>query len=398
MRRGGLNVKCRVCGKEFSIRPYFSREGWGKYCSKKCKDENQKTGQYVICAYCGEKVYRTLTDLRRESKTKTYFCNKSCQCAWKNKRRKSKNKYRLLKNLWRSWCNSSIRVCGTLGEGAHPSGLPSFFQRFRKKKINPPLLKRPSKKILHNLYWKNNNNQSEIAKIFNATHTSVQRWFKYYKISLKPRTLSCGHNLNTLKNLELGRTEEVERKSAEARRVYTKAKLIQKIRVFAGKHGRIPTKNEFVKIRNPSYPNHTTFRDYFGSWNNAIKSAGYKPNEQWFISRDLFAKDGHKCNSTSEIIIDDWFFENRIPHTREYLYPEGRYRCDFVVDNIFIEFFGLFNAFDIYPNYREIIKRKKEICKKFNIPLIELYEKDIYILDQTLGKEVWLKPRQRILF
>lgn len=147
---GGLNVKCRVCGKEFYIRPYFSREDWGKYYSKKCKDESQKTGQYVICAYCGEKVYRTLADLRRESKTKTYFCNKSCQCAWKNKRRKNKNRIGLLKNLWGSWCNSSIRVCGALGTDANSADPPFRFLKFlkRRKKKTTPLffIKPPSKK------------------------------------------------------------------------------------------------------------------------------------------------------------------------------------------------------------------------------------------------------------
>jgi len=206
---------------------------------------------------------------------------------------------------------------------------------------------------------------------------------------VKHRTLSCGHNPNTLKNLKLGRTDEAIKKSAEARRIYSKEKLIKKIKEFVQKEGRIPTKNEF--INNSSYSNYVTYRYYFGTWNDAIKAAGYKPNEQWFTSGDLFAKDGHKCNSISEIIIDDWFFENHIPHIREYLYPEGRYRCDFMVGDIFIEFFGLFNASIVNPNYVKTIKRKKEICKKFNIVLIELYEKDLYKLDQSLGAKIKLK-------
>ena len=401
-KRGGLNVKCRVCGKEFYIRPYFSREGWGKYCSKKCKDESQKTGQYVICAYCGEKVYRTLADLRRESKTKTYFCNKSCQCAWKNKRRKDKRIPQLLKKIWGSWCNSSIKVCGTLGTDANSADPPFSFLKFlklKKKKTKTLPLKRPPKKILYDLYWKKNYSQTEIAKMFHVTHTSIKRWFNHFKIQAKPRTLSCGRNPSSIKNLELGKTPEAERKSAEARRIYTKEKLIQKIREFTGRHGRPPTKNEFVRIRNSFYPNHTTFRDYFGTWNNAIKAAGYEPNEQWFAtSRDLFAKDGHKCDSISEIIIDDWLFENHIPHTREYLYPEGRYSCDFVVNNIFIEFFGLADTFDMFPHYNEIIKKKKEMCKKYKIPLIEMYGNDLYNLDQTLGEKLGLKSKQEALF
>jgi len=217
----------------------------------------------------------------------------------------------------------------------------------------------------------------------------VKRWFNYYKITVKRRTLSCGHNPNTLKNLKLGRTDKAIRKSAEARRIYSKEKLIKKIKEFVQKEGRIPIKNEF--INDSSYPDYVTYRHYFGTWNNAIKAAGYKPNEQWFTSGDLFAKDGHKCNSISEIIIDDWLFENHIPHIREYLYPERRYRCDFVIGNTFIEFFGLSNASIVNPNYTEIIKRKREICKKFNISLVELYEKDLYRLNQSLGTKIGLK-------
>lgn len=399
-KRNVPNTKCRICEREFYVKPYLLRQGWGKYCSRKCQNKSQKTGRFVICSYCGKKIYRSLNDLQRESRTGTYFCNKSCQCAWKNRQRRGQQRSKLFKHLRRPWCNSSTTGCGPVREDANSFGLPTFFLRFlgfRRKKIKPSLLKRPSKKILHNLYWKRNYNQTMIAEIFNATHASVKRWFCYYKIPVKPRTLSCGRNPNSIKNLELGKTPEVERKSAEARRIYTKEKLIQMIKAFVEKHGRIPTKNEFVKMRNSFYPNHTTFRDYFGTWNNAIKEAGYEPNERWFTTRDLFAKDGHKCHSISEIIIDDWFFENHIPHIREYLYPEGRYSCDFVVNNIFIEFFGLVNALNISPNYGEIIKKKKEMCKKYNIQLIELYEKDLYNLDYALGKRLDIKSNQEIL-
>ena len=387
------NTKCEICGREFYVKPWFLRQGWGKYCSKKCKDESQKTGKFVVCTYCGKKVYRSVTGLSRKSKTNTYFCNKSCQCAWKNKQRKGKRKFKSLKNLWGSWCNSSTRICGVLGTDANSVDPPFFFLKFlklRKKKANSLPLKRPSKKTLYNLYWKENRNQSEIAKIFDVAHISVKRWLNYYRIPTKPRTLTCGRNPNSLKCLELGKTPEAERKSAEARRIYTKELLIQKIREFVERHGRIPTKNEFIKHFS-SYPNHTTYRDYFGTWNKAIKTAGYDPNERWFTSRDLFAKDGHLCKSISEIIIDDWLFENNIPHSREEFYPEGRYRCDFIVHNIFIEFFGLFNAFDIDPNYIEIAKKKREMCKKYNIRLIELYAKDLYNLDKTLGEKLGLK-------
>jgi hypothetical protein len=258
------------------------------------------------------------------------------------------------------------------------------------------LFKRPAKKLLYELYWKKNYTQSEIADIFRVTHTSVKRWLNYFTISIKPRILSCGRSPNSLSNLELGRTPEVEKKSAETRRIYTKEKLLLIIREFVEKHGRTPTKNEFAHSR--FYPDHVTYRDHFGTWNNAIKEAGYKPNESQFSQRGLRAKDGHRCNSISEIIIDDWLSENNVPHTREVLYPEGRYRCDFVVNNIFIEFFGLAGVLEINRGYNETIERKKGMCKKHNIRLIELYEKNLYSLDQLLSEELGIEIKQKALF
>lgn len=408
-RRDYYNSICIVCSKEFHVKPSSLKRKWGKCCSKKCRDENQKNGKFLNCFYCGKEIYRTPSDLRRESKTKTYFCSKSCQCVWKNKRRKKKTK--LLNNLlsWRPWCSSSTRTCGVLGEGAEPSGLPNnnnnnsnrniiSFLKLKKKRSNFEPIKRPSKKILYYFYWKKNYSQSEITQVFNVTHTSVKRWLNYYKISIKPRALSCGRNPKSIKNLELGKTKKALRKSAESRTIYSKYKLIKGIRRFVKEEGRIPTKNEFSK--NPLYPNHATLRDYFGTWNNAIKAAGYEPHKRWFIlknSKTLQAKDGHLCNSFSEIIIDNWFYKNNIHHEREYPYPEKRYRCDFVINDIFIEFFGLAYAPLFKNNYNLIMENKRRLCRKYKIPLIELYERDLSNLDEILGQKLENIKRSRSL-
>lgn len=42
-----------------------------------------KTGKIVECHSCGKKVYKTQKALR-VSKSKTYFCTKSCQTKWRN--------------------------------------------------------------------------------------------------------------------------------------------------------------------------------------------------------------------------------------------------------------------------------------------------------------------------
>lgn len=371
-----LNSKCKICGKNFYSSAYFLDRGWGKYCSSECQYKGFRTGRFVNCAYCGKKCYKSPARLKRQSKTKLYFCNKSCHCAWKNKCRKRENIKQKRKNFWRSWCNSSIRTCGVLGAGAEPVDLPRKIKSF---------CKRPPKKILHDFYWRKNYSQMQIAELFGVTHTSVKRWLAHCKIVIKPRALSCGRHLNSIKNLELGKTIESEKKSAKSRTIYSKENVIEKINEFVKNENRIPTKNEFNK--NPLYPNHATCRDLFGSWNNAIKFSGYKPNDKWF-GKSLIAKDGHSCDSVSEVIIDDWLFKNNIFHKREQAYPEGRYTCDFFINGVFIEFFGLANAFSITPNYSKIIKKKRILCRKHSILLIELYEKDLRNLKQALGKKL----------
>ena len=78
------NANCQVCGKEFSVKPSHQKLGYGKYCSQKCNGGAQKTGKFVKCHICGKQVWKTKRSLER-SKSKLYFCNKSCSTKWRNK-------------------------------------------------------------------------------------------------------------------------------------------------------------------------------------------------------------------------------------------------------------------------------------------------------------------------
>src|SRR3989338_10412015 len=77
-------VNCKRCGKGFSVKPFFIKIGAGKYCSAKCQHEAARTGAWFKCEECGKDVYRTPKYIR-SSKSKKYFCNKSCQTVWRNK-------------------------------------------------------------------------------------------------------------------------------------------------------------------------------------------------------------------------------------------------------------------------------------------------------------------------
>lgn len=76
-------VKCKICSKEFYGKPFFLKQGNAKYCSKKCMHIGSRTGKIVKCHSCDKEVYKTKKALR-VSKSKTYFCTKSCQTKWRN--------------------------------------------------------------------------------------------------------------------------------------------------------------------------------------------------------------------------------------------------------------------------------------------------------------------------
>lgn len=114
---------------------------------------------------------------------------------------------------------------------------------------------------------------------------------------------------------------------------------------------------------------------HFGSWLEALIEAEILDNGTRKTSRGIqtLANDGHVCLSLGEKTIDDFLFLHNIRHEKEPPYPEGNYRGDFIVGGTIIEYFGL--AGD--PSYDSRIKIKKEILRRHNVCLIEIYPKDL---------------------
>lgn len=82
--RAMVYVMCKSCGKEFSAKPSHIANGYAKYCSSKCQHDAARTGVWLKCEGCGKSVYRTPKYVNA-SKSKKYFCSKSCQTVWRNK-------------------------------------------------------------------------------------------------------------------------------------------------------------------------------------------------------------------------------------------------------------------------------------------------------------------------
>ena len=148
---------------------------------------------------------------------------------------------------------------------------------------------------------------------------------------------------------------------------YSDEELINKIRDFYTQNGRIPLKREFNALR--------IYRVRFGSWNNAVKKAGFDTNPVLFSKR-FVASDGHICDSFTERIIDDWLSANNIVHERNVRYGATKFTADFKIgSNVFIEFFGLAG---VQKTYDKNIEKKRLLAKEMGYRLIEIYPDDIY--------------------
>lgn len=76
-------VQCLQCTNSFYAKPSWIKNGYGKYCSRVCKYIGSKNGQTVSCFTCNKLIYKPAGRLEK-SKSKKYFCTKSCQTKWRN--------------------------------------------------------------------------------------------------------------------------------------------------------------------------------------------------------------------------------------------------------------------------------------------------------------------------
>jgi len=94
------------------------------------------------------------------------------------------------------------------------------------------------------------------------------------------------------------------------------------------------------------------------------------------------AKDGHVCLSLGEKTIDDLLHAHGISHDKEPRYPGSNYRADFLVGDVYIEFFGLTGN----AEYDAKTKRKQRLCREKGIELVSIYPKDLVSVKQLQRK------------
>lgn len=106
----------------------------------------------------------------------------------------------------------------------------------------------------------------------------------------------------------------------------------------------------------------------------------------------LRTTDGHYVRSRAELIIDNWLYTYGIVHAYERrLNIEEECYCDFYIPQgagrpqaVYIEYWGM----ESDPQYTDRKRKKLELYRKNEIPLVELQGDDINNLDDILAKKL----------
>jgi len=153
--------------------------------------------------------------------------------------------------------------------------------------------------------------------------------------------------------------------------------VLKQIHVETGKYP-----DQIILNTSNDYPGYSTYVKKFGSWENAMFLAFGRKITQLAFTR--ITPNGNKCRSLLQYIyacmlekyeikyeIDEIYYRDYIPGLKR------RYRFDFLVKignkAHLIEIFGLVG----FKDYNNKTKIKMDLCKTNDVPLIDLYPKDI---------------------
>ncbi len=280
-----------------------------------------KYHRIVVCSFCGKSFYKYAGHIKENLKLgHNFYCSLKCQSKYKTKKK--------------------MLICENCGK---------------------QFLRAPNDIAPHNYC-----SQSCAALVNNK---------RYPKKHLKPGFKIC---VKCNKKFRKS-THNKKYCSLKCRREtewHTPKKLLTIVKNITRELGRVPSRRETGGIDK-------SCRKFFGSWNNAVLAAGFTPNRshdnRMYKRTNAKAVDGHLCDSISELLIDNWLYENNISHERDAHYPGTHHKADWAIiiekQKIFVEYFGLAND---SPRYDRAVKEKKKLCGKHKISLISIYPNDLY--------------------
>ena len=156
----------------------------------------------------------------------------------------------------------------------------------------------------------------------------------------------------------------------------TREELIEKLQWLGDVLGRRPLESDLKLYKR--LPSGNPYFTEFGTLRKALNEAGFEKQKIYET------KNGTKCRSTYELKLAQVLESYNISFENEVLYKDvipnfkRKYRFDFVVElnnrKYYIELFGI-EGNELYEKRK---KEKIQICEENNIPLIQLYQSDIY--------------------
>lgn len=153
---------------------------------------------------------------------------------------------------------------------------------------------------------------------------------------------------------------------------YTKQDVILAIQDYYALHLKIPEYRDFDNPNN-NYPTTPVVKKIFGTWNDAIKQAGFKPNIQNGFGLNTLGLDGVIYRSSAESYFANTFLYEKYEYLVEPKYPKpyNRYYDWYLTDeDVYIELDG-----GIRPL---VIKEKKMINRFLNRNLLIINTNSIY--------------------
>ena len=231
-------------------------------------------------------------------------------------------------------------------------------------KRHPPATKQLARKLRHGGLT-----HREISKKLGVATSTAHLWTvgisltPEKKAAINKRRIPPKHHWSAAEKKKIS----TRLRAYQFKKKHTRESLIKEIKSFFKEHNRIPLKREFNSRR--------AFRQYFGTWNNAIRAAGFEPNPELYAKR-IAALDGHICDSFAEQIIDNWLSIHNIPHQIHSRYKKTKMTADFFIpyNNTHIEYFGLSGANRRYDYH---MKRKLAFIKIHRLKFIALYPEDL---------------------
>lgn len=179
---------------------------------------------------------------------------------------------------------------------------------------------------------------------------------------------------------ELGLSRETDR--------YSKETLLELLNNLSIKLERTPTCKELIRY---GLPGNSVYIKHFGGYNVACEILGLDINATIFKqTKYYYSKNLDICRSKSEQIITDFLIDNNINYLMDKSYKSickiglyGRKRYDWLLDNnTVVEYFGL----NRHKKYQEKMKTKIELCALNNLELIQIFDKDIFKLENIFKK------------